>query len=254
MPSLEPPTVFVTRDGSKTLRAPGDGEGYKSAAGALTEARHVYLEGSLVGSRLREGQPTRVLEVGFGAGLVFLATATMAQQHGTAVDYVSIEKRVPDADVLASLGYKELFAPSSLPEELIVWRSTLGGAADDAGGGAAVGKPSITYGGPVAEGEYSVQLGQTALTLLVGDALAVQPQGQFHAIYHDAFSPTTNPDLWSPQFLGRLSALLVPGGRLVSFSVAGPVRRALAECGLSVSKVPGPPGGKREVLVAERAP
>lgn len=192
----------------------------------------MYLEGSSAGSRLRAGQPTRVLEVGFGAGLVFLATATLAQQHGTPVDYVSIERTVPSAEVLTLLGYDELLAPSSLPDELLAWRSRIGD--------------------PLKEGQYFGQFGQTALTLLVGNALQVTPHEQFDAIYHDAFSPNTNPELWSPAFLARLSALLSPGGRLVSFSVAGSVRRALAESGLTVSKVTGPPGGKREVLVAER--
>jgi tRNA U34 5-methylaminomethyl-2-thiouridine-forming methyltransferase MnmC len=35
--------------------------------------------------------------------------------------------------------------------------------------------------------------------------------------------------------------------------VQGGVRRALAAAGLEVAKVPGPPGGKREVLRARRS-
>ena len=38
----------------------------------------------------------------------------------------------------------------------------------------------------------------------------------------------------------------------MSFTVAGAVRRALTAAGLDARKVPGPEGGKREVLVAER--
>lgn len=81
-------------------------------------------------------------------------------------------------------------------------------------------------------------------------SIASASNSGYDAVYHDAFSPAVSPELWSPSFLARLAAALAPGGRLVTFSVAGAVRRALAATGLEVRKVPGPPGGKAEVLVA----
>lgn len=226
------PTLLLTGDGSLTLRAADSGEGYKSQAGALTEARQVYLEGSGVAERLRDGRATSVLEVGFGAGLVFLVTAELAATTGTRLNYTAIEKAPPSADVLARLRYDELLTPSPLPARLIEWRRSLGTQ--------------------VQGGAHVHRFGLTNLRLLVGDAQDLRPAGPFDAVYHDAFSPATNPELWSPGFLSSLAALLAPAGRLVSFSVAGPVRRALAAAGLVVRKAPGPVGGKREVLVAER--
>ena len=73
-------------------------------------------------------------------------------------------------------------------------------------------------------------------------------------IYHDAFSPASQPELWTPAFLTGLAGALGPGGCLVSYSVNGAVRRALGALGLRVEKLPGPPGGKREMLRAHRAP
>lgn len=230
--ALNAHSVVLTRDGSRTLKAPGGGEGYKSMAGALTEANHVYLEGSGVAARLRSRLPTRVLEVGFGAGLLFLVTARLAQEQETDLEYVGIEQAPPPAYVLEELHYHELLAPSTLPSALVEWRRLLGD--------------------PATPGAHAHQFGRTHLTLFVADALSSPATGPFDAIYHDAFSPQTNPALWSPDFLAKLAARLAPGGRLVSFSVAGPVRRALASAGLTVRKVAGPPAGKREVLVAER--
>ncbi|MFA5551093.1 MAG: tRNA (5-methylaminomethyl-2-thiouridine)(34)-methyltransferase MnmD [Trueperaceae bacterium] len=223
--------VVLTRDGSRTLRPVG-GEGYKSLAGALTEARHVYLEGSGVGARLRAGAPTRVLEIGFGTGLLFLVTASLAAESGAELSYVGVELQPPPAPLLKALGYAELLAPSPLPEQLTSWRAALGAA------------PPF--------GEYTLQSGRTCLTLHVADALSAPLEPGVHAVYHDAFSPRTNPALWQAPFLTSLASLLEPQGSLVSFSVAGPVRRALGAAGLEVRKLPGPPGGKREVLVARR--
>lgn len=223
--------VVVTGDGSRTLR-PRGGEGYKSLAGALTEARHVYLEGSGVGARLRAGAPTRVIEIGFGTGLLFLVTAALAAESGAELSYLGVELQLPPAPMLEALGYAELLAPSPLPALLTSWRASLGAA------------PPL--------GEYTLQAGRTRLTLQVADARTAPLEPGAHALYHDAFSPRTNPALWQAPYLARLAALLEPAGSLVSFSVAGPVRRALIAAGLEVRKLPGPPGGKREVLVARR--
>ncbi|MCB1757929.1 MAG: hypothetical protein KDJ38_20590, partial [Gammaproteobacteria bacterium] len=77
------------------------------------------------------------------------------------------------------------------------------------------------------------------------------PADTFHAVYLDAFSPESNPELWRPAFLQTLFRSLLPGGRLVSYCVKGRVRRDLQMTGFDVFKTPGPPG-KREVLIAQR--
>lgn len=224
--------MILTRDGSRTLIGAGGAESYKSEAGALTEARHTFLEGSRVAERLRAGSAARVLEVGFGAGLLFLVTGTLALEAGADLDYVGLELLPPAPAELAALRYEELLAPSPLPGALLSWRASLG---DE----------------PLA-GEYAFEFANVRLNLVVGDARSAEPKGGFHAVYHDAFSPRTAPELWEERFLASLAGRLLSGGRLVSFTVAGGVRRALSAAGLVVTKEPGPPNGKREVLRAER--
>ena len=77
-------------------------------------------------------------------------------------------------------------------------------------------------------------------------------EAPYDAVYLDPVSPEVNRDPWRPAVLAALAARLAPGGALVSYSVRGSVRRALATAGLDVRKVAGPPGGKREVLRALR--
>ncbi len=71
------------------------------------------------------------------------------------------------------------------------------------------------------------------------------------AIYFDAFSPSTNPELWQEKLFAAVKQLLRPDGALVSYCVNGTVRRAFENAGFDVHRVPGPPRGKREVLVAK---
>ncbi|HRQ10069.1 MAG: tRNA (5-methylaminomethyl-2-thiouridine)(34)-methyltransferase MnmD [Trueperaceae bacterium] len=231
--SQDPPTVIVTEDGSRTLSS-ARGAAYKSLHGALSEAHAVYLEGSGMAARLADGRAGRVLEVGFGAGLNFLVTAAAAQAASAPLEYVALELAPPSADTLRELRYAELLAPSTVTDALVAWRAGLGEI--------------------VASGRHVFEHGRVRLELFVGDALSpaweVGSNWRADAIYHDAFSPSEQPELWSPEFLARLAGRLAAGGALVSFTVAGDVRRALESQGLSVSKVGGPEGGKREVLVA----
>jgi tRNA U34 5-methylaminomethyl-2-thiouridine-forming methyltransferase MnmC len=237
--------VIVTADGSKTVSSASFGETYGSRHGALTEARHVFLEASGVRGRLAAGHATSVLEVGFGTGLNFLVSAAAADGHAAPLLYRAIERYPLDAATLAAV-HTGTTLPVQLVDDLLDWVSTLGT--------------------PLAEGTYTHELGTrgaVALELVIGEAGAVLThEGRersgvghqaFDAIYLDAFSPKANPELWTPEFLSLLAGRLLPGGTLVTFSVSGSVRRALTAAGLTVGKLPGPPGGKREMLAARRA-
>ncbi len=247
------PEPVPTADGSRTLRHPEAGDTYGSHHGAATEARHVFLRGSGVQERLAAGRPTRVLEVGLGTGLNLTTTWAHARAHDAPLAYVALEREPLAPDLLAAL------RPETWVEDPGVasaWRATAAELHDAwAAGARGLWRPARAEG-PAAAG--------LDLTVALGDAVAPDRSGPsdvarralelgpFEAVYHDAFRPEANPDLWTPAFLGACAAALAPGGRWVSYSVAGAVRRALAAAGLSVAKRPGPPGGKREMLVAWR--
>jgi tRNA 5-methylaminomethyl-2-thiouridine biosynthesis bifunctional protein len=69
------------------------------------------------------------------------------------------------------------------------------------------------------------------------------------AIYLDGFSPAKNAEMWSPAMLRSVSRLAAPGATAATWSVAGPVRRALDETGFAVEKRKGF-GNKKEMLIA----
>lgn len=227
--SFQPQT---SGDGSDTLFSAEYQETFHSTFGALTETEHVFLNGTGVTQRLAEGQPTRVLEVGFGTGLNFWVTARHSRAAGTPLDYVALEKYLLPAETLARLNHGALPAVAQdIRQAFLTWRAGL----PDPRPGSSL---RWNFGDSI------------RLDLIVGDAaIAPIPPRDYHAIYQDAFSPKNNPELWTPDFFARLFEVLAPGGKLATYSVKSEVRRGLAAVGFQLQKRPGPPG-KREILVA----
>jgi tRNA U34 5-methylaminomethyl-2-thiouridine-forming methyltransferase MnmC len=64
--------------------------------------------------------------------------------------------------------------------------------------------------------------------------------------------PKKNPEMWRPELLMAIGEKTRAGGGCATFTVAGEVRRGLAEAGFRVKKLPGC-GGKKEVLQGIKA-
>ena len=223
--------VITTRDGSRTLHSRQYQQSFHSVHGALTEAHHVFLEGSGTEELLKSQQEVRVLEVGFGAGLNWLITAAAARRHGTRLTYTALDKQIPSAELLSQLGYGGLIGAPALATTIEEWRKSFSSSV-----------PNGTYNLPHEHGG--------TLQLCIGEATEARfPDRSYDSIYFDAFDPGANPELWVPEFFGKLHRTLRDGGCLATYSVAGHVRRALTSNGFSVVRRPGPPG-KREVLAA----
>ncbi|RMG54196.1 MAG: hypothetical protein D6717_10015 [Gammaproteobacteria bacterium] len=224
---MSTPYEEQTADGSPTLYHPDFAQTYHSRHGAVTEARHVFLDQGGVAERLRTGCPTRVLEVGFGLGLNCLLGADLAVSTGTDFEYTGLECRLLPRRKLAAMDYARWLQHPELARWL------LDGLPED---GAQSGRIAL-----------SRQF--VSLSLILGDAVCRPWSGPYEAIWLDAFSPDANPELWTTDFLAALADALAPGGCLSTYSARGAVRRALQAAGLEVHKRPGPPG-KREMLVA----
>ena len=78
---------------------------------------------------------------------------------------------------------------------------------------------------------------------------ALLNERHYHLVYFDAFSPETQPELWTQEVFEKVYRSLVAEGVLVTYCSKGIVRRALTAAGFKVEKVPGP-HGKREITRA----
>ncbi len=226
----------ITDDRSRTLVFRDSGVAFHSASGAAAETQHVYLLNSGVVSRLEGGFPTKVLEIGLGTALGMLMTLDSALQTGTPLIYDVTEKSILPSSVMRLLELDRQIQQDGLLESFLDWRESLG---------AEVG---------VGTHRWSVS-SNCSVILRCGDAREIHypSDASFNAIYFDPFAPSENPDLWQLEFLKKMRATLADDGRLVTYCVSREVRTQFEAAGFSVRRVKGPPGGKREVLIATRA-
>ena len=65
--------------------------------------------------------------------------------------------------------------------------------------------------------------------------------------------PKKQPEMWEQSLFDTLYKVLNEGGILTTYCAKGVVRRMLQTAGFTVERLPGPPGGKREILRATKS-
>ena len=85
-----------------------------------------------------------------------------------------------------------------------------------------------------------------------GDFTIYPFKEKYDIIYFDAFAPEKQPEMWDQSLFCMLYEVLNEGGILTTYCAKGVVRRMLQTAGFTVERLPGPPGGKREILRATR--
>ena len=231
-------SIQVTDDGSKTLLRNDTGDAFHSGCGAISETRHVYVESSGVQVRLTERMATDVLEMGLGTAMAMLMTVDCALRNAAKLHYVALE-----LDWL-SVEMFRLLEPGrwGLSRELVMdyerFRSSC--------------HPPCSP----QQARYAwTPNDQILVEVHVGDARSwsPDPEQQFDAIYFDPFAPESVPELWTAEFLSQMRRLTRVDGRLTTYSCSRRVRDAMEMAGFKCNRIPGPPGGKREILVATPA-
>jgi tRNA U34 5-methylaminomethyl-2-thiouridine-forming methyltransferase MnmC len=243
-PSVDPRfNLLATDDGSWTLEEIASGDTFHSGCGAMTECQSVYVDNGAVKVKLQECGRVDVLEIGFGTGMSFLLTALCAQEHQGRLNYHAIERRPLGRELLqAVLRFPEPFE-SRLSDLRSRWLEGWGELQES--------PPQCKLNQPSWEWQRITDDIQLGLCRYDGAALDYG-NNTFDVVYMDPFSPQSNPELWSEPFLRRMHECLKVSGLLVSYCVNSAVRRQLSSIGFCVERVPGPVGGKREVLRARR--
>jgi tRNA U34 5-methylaminomethyl-2-thiouridine-forming methyltransferase MnmC len=187
---------------------------YFSLDDGLAETAHVFLAGNDLPARFRPG--FQIAELGFGTGLNFLVTWAAWEEAGKPglLTFTSFEA-FPMALSDMSRALAAFPGLAAKTETLL---------------GALAGYPAqvALTGGPT-------------LRLVLGDARRTLPLSGIRADawFLDGFSPAKNPELWEPALLAEVARHTALGGTAATYSAAGPVRRALADAGFTVARVPG---------------
>ena len=218
--------IEETLDGSPTLFVPDLEEHYHSVKGARTESEHVFVtEGLRARFSKNPDRPAVLLEVGFGTGLNALLSLLETHRDRHPLLYHTF-----DVNPL-SIKLMERMWRDSLGTEEWQWMRAIHEAAWDV---------------PVRLSDF--------FTLHKHHAdLLSAPLPEADIIYMDAFAPEKTPELWSETFLRKLFDAAAPGARLSTYCAKGEVRRRLQAVGFRTHRTPGPEGGKREILTADKA-
>lgn len=226
-----PPPSLLTWDLSGAPRSRLYGDIYFSAEDGLAESRAVFLTGCGLPEAWADRRDFVVAELGFGTGLNIIALIDLWRRNGPPAGHLSIfsiEAHPLGADeAAAALGRWPEIADLA---ELLTSR----------------------WPGR-ARGFHRVSLPQYRTTVDVAimtarDGLAAW-DGRADAWFLDGFSPAVNPDMWASEIFDLVAARSAPGGRVATFTAAGPVRRGLAAAGFTVTRRPGF-GRKRHRLEA----
>ena len=211
----------LTADGSYTLFVPELNEHYHSVKGALTEAQHIFIDMALRHARV---EAPHILEIGFGTGLNCLLSALEAQNSHRCIHYTGIERYPLSLDVLHRLDYPAIVGNDCADLYYALHRATWG--------------------------EPTQITPQFTLLKIEADFTHYTFSPHFDIIYFDAFAPEKQPEMWTQQLFDHLYQVLNPGGILTTYCAKGVVRRMLQSAGFTVERLPGPPGGKREIIRA----
>jgi tRNA 5-methylaminomethyl-2-thiouridine biosynthesis bifunctional protein len=209
------------------------GDVYFSAEDGLAESRAVFLQGCGLPEVWAGRGHFTVGELGFGTGLNIVALLDLwsrTRPEGARLNIFSIEGFPLSRDDAARALSRWPQLQSIVDVLIARW-------------------PSAT------PGFHRIDLPELSavLDLAVADAGWALEQwcGLADAWFLDGFAPSTNPEMWSDAVLNGIAARSAQDARVATFTVAGVVRRGLAERGFTVDKQPGH-GRKRERLEARR--
>ena len=231
--------LIKSADGSNTLRLAEYDESYHSVNGALTESNYIFIGcGLKYYTENVSIKEITILEIGFGTGLNCLLSAIFAlKNRDITIHYSGIEKYPVTDEEFHSLNHIEsILAQADIfsAEEVNEIRK-------------------INEMIQLADWDKCVDiLPNFTLTKMNSDILLYKGDGQINDIvYFDAFSPGSQPELWTREVFGEIYNSVKTGGILVTYSSKGIVKQALRDSGFDVSRLNGPLG-KRHIVRATR--
>lgn len=217
--------IVTTTDGSHSIFLPEMEEHYHSTHGAIAESEHIFIKSGLL-KAAEKATKLKVFEVGLGTGLNVLSSLKASAANNLQVAMHSIEAFPLSWSEVSQLNYPHLL-----------------GIDPD-------------FFKKIHQSDWNVFLQLSDQFSLYKEEGAIQnyqfKENTFEVIYFDAFAPEKQENMWTEEIFSKLYHSLKPTGILVSYCVKGEVRRRLQKIGFEVEKLPGPIGGKREILRATK--
>jgi tRNA U34 5-methylaminomethyl-2-thiouridine-forming methyltransferase MnmC len=196
-----------TADGSLTLFNHQYNDTMHSDRGAFREALYTHVIPSRIFDTIPEESWT-LYDIGFGLGYNSIAAIAEWYDRGAPfpLSIYAFEKDTSLRTIISRFPY-EAISPKAVTPILVA----------------------------VKEGKYSDSLG-LSITLHFGDArtLLDNDYPPADAVFHDAYTPSKNPELWTLHFFSKIKKLMAPHGLMTTYSRAPQIRGALLEAGMHI--------------------
>jgi tRNA U34 5-methylaminomethyl-2-thiouridine-forming methyltransferase MnmC len=219
------PDLIMTQDGSYTLFSKEHAVTYHSRYGAIQESNHVFVDSGLL-PVLKKQDKISILELGFGTGLnVLLTWKNIVDIDTVHVDYHSFDVYPLPEDLLNACVYEDrLKIPTTISKNILT-----------------------------SDWDKLIEVdSRFTLTKHNKDILEeTLPDNYFDIVYFDAFSPESQPELWSISLFEKIHESMTNEAILVTYCAKGEVKRILKKIGFTLESLPGPPG-KREMTRATK--
>ncbi len=207
---------------------------YHPQAGALVQARHVFLAGNGLPQRWQGRERFVVLETGFGLGNNFLATWDAWQRDGQAcrqLHFISIERHPLTRADLQQVHRHSALKP--LADSLVAAWPPL--------------TPNLH--------RLSFDAGRVQLLLALGDVTAWLPEltAEVDAFMLDGFAPARNPQMWQPRLFKAMARLAAPGTTVATWTSSQAVHAGLKTAGFNAQLAQGT-AGQRDITLARFEP
>lgn len=217
--------IFITDDGSHSIRIQNTKTTFHSSRGAIQESQHVFINAGLnyFADKNPDLKSISIFEIGFGTGLNALLAAKQAQLLKKNVVCYSIDLNALPAEIYTQLNYATVLNETELYKTIMQ-----------------TGWNQLIFITPFFK-----------LNKIAGDFKNYSFNKKFDIIFFDAFAPEEEPELWAEAIFNKIFAALNTGGILVTYCSKSVVRKMLEQAGFRVEKLNGPPG-KREIIRAAK--
>ena len=222
-------SVIFTDDNSMSLQNCTLNESYHSGFGALQESKHVFIKNGL--DNFIDKKEINILEFGFGTGLNALLALEFAEKNKIKIHYTTIEKYPVELKYIERLNYDEL-----VPKV----------------GNKFIDLHKSEWGKDIVISEYFTinKIENDFLeTVLPNNIDSISSNWFLTIVFYDAFSPDTQPELWSVALFQKIYNCMNKESLLTTYSSKGIVKQALRDTGFKVKRLDGPIG-KHHILNA----
>lgn len=221
--------LVETNDGSHTVYSSRFDQHFHNPNGAVAESRYVFFEQTGLLNALADRDRITILEVGFGTGLnlLLLMDYCLSKNSAAQIYFYTVEGFPLPPEITEQLNYEEHLEHPQLVEHL----------------------PSIFDN--LSKGMNVFPLtNDISLHFFNGMFSDLNPHDlKANYIFHDAFSPDVNRDLWTGEVFKKLKAFSADDAIFSTYSAASKAQGALAWAGWKVAKTQGALG-KREMILA----